>query len=344
MRGPHPLSLFLAMAMRVIGDDRPRMARFLEGLNRYQQAELPPPMPPMQPLLRIGGVSLNRVDPATAGAPRLLMVPSLINAPRVLDLAPGRSLLRHLAADGHDVLLLDWGPCGPAERRLGMGGLVSARLLPLLRRLDAAPLRIAGYCLGGTLALAAAQHLGQRCAALALIASPFHFDGFAPVARQRAAALYAELQPLAARLGALPVSLLNPLFWSLGEQAVIAKFERLATADDEQVRWFAAVEDWANSGAPLSPASARDLFLHGYAQDRIGRGRWRVGGAAIHPDHLQCPMLDAGATADRIVPPAARLRTPTARLTLDGGHVGMVVGSAARRQLWEPLSNWLKAH
>ena len=48
------------------------------------------------------------------GAP-LLAVPSLINRAYVLDLAPGRSLLRYLAAQGLRPLLVDWGAPGDAR-------------------------------------------------------------------------------------------------------------------------------------------------------------------------------------------------------------------------------------
>ncbi len=344
-RGPHPLSLFLSMAMRVTANDPVRMARLLDGLNRYQNAPLPPAMPAMPIILQRGGTALREVAPASAGARTIVVVPSLINAPRVLDLAPDRSFVRHLAAQGHHVLMVDWGDCTRGERRLGLAGMVSARLVPLLRQLPGR-VDIIGYCLGGTLALAAAARVGQQCRSLALIAAPWHFDGFPPSARLHAAEVWSAIRPMGRMLGAIPISLLNPLFWSLDEQAVIAKFERLAScaADDPQVAWFASVEDWANSGAPLSPATARDLFSYGFARDRIGQGKWRVGGVPLRPESLACPLFDAGASADRIVPPAARIRRPgVERITVAAGHVGMVVGTHARAQLWEPLSNWLQA-
>ena len=58
------------------------------------------------------GAAPEAADPA--GRP-VLVVPSLINRAYVLDLVPGRSLLRWLAAQGLRPLLLDWGTPGPAE-------------------------------------------------------------------------------------------------------------------------------------------------------------------------------------------------------------------------------------
>lgn len=339
------MSLFLGLAVRHCGADDARLSRILQGVRRYQEAPAARPKPLAPVIARYGGVSLRSHGGPAAGR-LLVVVPSLINAPAVLDLAPGRSLVEFLVQQGFRVLMVDWGTLGPAERRLGLAGLVSARLLPLLRRLGE-PVSLIGYCLGGTVALAAASRLGETVERLALIAAPWHFDGFEPEARKTAYAVWAATRPIGEQLGALPISLLNPLFWSLDEAAVIAKFEALGRreADDPAVEWFAVVEDWANSGAPLSLPAARDLFAHGFQADRIGRGTWKVQGTAVRPEQVACPIFDAGATRDRIVPKAARIRLERGnivRTDVDSGHVGMVVGGGARKALWEPLSNWLQ--
>jgi hypothetical protein len=51
-------------------------------------------------------------------------------------------------------------------------------------------------------------------------------------------------------------------------------------------------------------------------------------------------MLNIVSSRDRLVPEAA---APDAgvRITVDAGHVGMMVGSRARTLLYEPLAHWL---
>ena len=49
---------------------------------------------------------------AAPAAPPVLVVPSLINRAYILDLAPGKSLLRFLAGQGLRPLLVDWGAAG----------------------------------------------------------------------------------------------------------------------------------------------------------------------------------------------------------------------------------------
>ncbi|WP_448586835.1 alpha/beta hydrolase [Thermaurantiacus sp.] len=341
-RGPHPLGPFLTLLARESQGDEGMLRRALLGLRRYQGAQ-GPCRPGSPAVARSGGVVLRHVAGPAAGRPAVL-VPSLINGPEILDLAPGRSLATFLGNQGLRVLLLDWGPMTGGERRLGLAGLVSRRLVPLLAALGA-PAAVVGYCLGGTLGIGLAAIRPDLVRHLALIATPWRFDGYPAADRARAGEVWQAIAPLVRRLGAAPLSLLNPLFWALDPGAVAAKFARLAeiTAQDPAFAEFVAVEDWAGSGVPVPAPVVRDLFEHGFRTDRFGRGRWRVAGRRVVAEGLSLPVLEAGATRDRIVPAAARPVIPGARrIEVAAGHVGMIVGRA-RHALWEPLGKALAA-
>src|SRR5690606_31735137 len=82
----------------------------------------------------------------------LLVVPSLINRGYVLDLMPGRSLLRALAAAGFRPFLVEWGHPGEAERRFTLTDYVAGRLEGALEAVLAITGRrppVIGYCMGG---------------------------------------------------------------------------------------------------------------------------------------------------------------------------------------------------
>ncbi|GAA0737595.1 alpha/beta hydrolase [Sphingomonas japonica] len=277
------------------------------------------------------------IDYGGSGRPTLV-VPSLINPPIVLDLAPETSLLRWLAKRGVRPLLLDWGIPEPADAAMTMADHVGDLLLPLLRSIGSGAL-LAGYCLGGTLALAAAQHV--PVAGLALIATPWRFSGFGRAARADIAALWATARPACEAIGAVPVEVLQSGFWRLDPARTIGKYERFAALDpaSAEARAFVALEDWANGGAPLTLAAGRDLFERFVADDAPGSGGWRVGGIAIDPASLSCPIRQFVSAHDRIVP-AATAAPVGDTTTLSAGHVGMIVGSRARTQLWEPLARW----
>jgi polyhydroxyalkanoate synthase subunit PhaC len=267
------------------------------------------------------------------------MVPSLINPPTVLDLAAGNSLVDALAGAGLRPLLVDWGATDPG----GLETMITERLVPLVEQLPG-PVALAGYCLGGTMALAAAARLGTRVSRLALLATPWHFSAYGE-ARTGLAGWWQGAEPAASALGAVPMDLLQPAFWALDSDGLAAKYARFADLPDgPEATAFTTLEDWSNTGQPLSLAAARDLAETLFRDDASGRGQWQIGGQPVDPAGLDMPILDIIAGRDRIVPPAAALTTagPGTALHLDAGHVGMVVGGRAPELLWRPLAGWLK--
>jgi len=305
----------------------------LAGLRKYQEAAREPVPAPMPALAQAHGASLR--DYGGEG-PSVLFVPSLINPPNVLDMGE-RSLLRWLAARGRRVLLLDWGWPGPDRREMSVAGHVEHLLVPLMREAGE-PVDLVGYCLGGTMALAAAQVAPAR--SVATIAAPWHFAGFPDDARASLAALWQSAQPTVAALGLLPMEVLQCAFWNLDPARTIAKFEAFVALEGAEAATFVMLEDWANDGPPISQGAAREMFEGLFRDDLPGSGRWRVAGTAIDPASLGIPLLNIVSTTDRIVPAATAARAGE-RLDLALGHVGMVVGSRAPRMLWEPLAGWL---
>ncbi|MGQ0660863.1 alpha/beta hydrolase [Sphingosinicella sp.] len=310
-----------------------RMQAALAGLKKYQDAERGAAPPLMPAIAEAHGASLRDYG---GDGPTTLFIPSLINPPTVLDMQ-GRSLLRWLAGQGCRVVLLDWGWPGAARGALNVAGHVEQIILPLMSDLDG-PADLVGYCLGGTMAIAAGQ-LGEA-RRVVTIAAPWHFDGFPDQARADLAKLWHGAQATAQSLGVLPMEVLQSAFWSLDPARTIGKFEAFAALEGEAARAFVMLEDWANDGPPVPLAAAREMFESLFAGDAPGRGEWHVGGEVIDPAALPCPLLNIVSTTDRIVPAASAPRAGE-RLELALGHVGMVVGSQARERLWEPLAGWL---
>jgi len=269
----------------------------------------------------------------------VLFVPSLINPPNVLDLSAEKSLLRWLSGRGHRVLMLDWGWDVEARRDLSVAGHVEKILLPFVEQLEEPP-ALVGYCLGGTMALAAAALAKMK--GVALIATPWHFAGFGDAARQMLDGVWTSSGPTVRSLGLLPMEVLQSAFWSLDPERTVGKFEAFGDAapGSPEARAFVTLEDWSNDGPPITGAAAREMFETFFRDDLPGKGAWHVGGTAIDPARLPCPIFNIASTADRIVPHATATSAGE-RIDLDQGHVGMIVGSRAREALWEPLEAWL---
>ncbi|WP_137125881.1 alpha/beta fold hydrolase [Roseomonas sp. HF4] len=283
--------------------------------------------------------------------PAVLFVPSLVNRAYVLDLLPGRSLLRWLPGQGFRALLLDWGWPGEAERHFTLTDYVAGRLE---RALAAAPgpVVLAGYCMGGLLALAAALRRPDRVRALALLATPwdFHAGPDGPRRARTAAALLPGLDALMEPTAALPVDAIQSLFAMLDPFGVAQKFRAFArlAPDSDRARLFVALEDWLNDGVPLPAPVARQCLAGWYGRNEPGRLAWRIAGQVVDPAAWGGPAFVAMPERDRIVPPAsaaaaaARFTAATVHVAA-GGHIGMVAGTGAEAALWRPFQAWLSA-
>lgn len=313
-----------------------RRAAALAGLKAYQKAPRKGKRRPAPIRFRQKRACLR--DYGGIGRP-VIFVPSLINPPLILDLAPQNSLLRWCSEQGLHPYLLDWGEPSPADRALDVTAHVERILLPLIARFDEPPLLV-GYCLGGTLALGAAAASGV--AGVALIAAPWHFAGFGG-GRAAIGELWQAAKPSCERMGLVPMEVLQTGFWRLDPGRTVSKYEAFGRMEPGTPAWdgFIALEDWANAGAPLPYAAGRQLFEEFVGEDLTGRGGWIVAGRTIDPRALPCPAVEFVSLSDRIVPKESAADLAD-RHDLGAGHVGMIVGGRAKVQLWEPLAQWLK--
>ena len=293
-----------------------------------------------------GEARLLDYAPASDASP-VLFVPSLINRGYILDLAPEHSLMRFLAARGQRPLLLDWGWPGPVERTYTLTNYIAG---PLERALAASgrPATLVGYCMGGLLAVAAAQRRPDLVQRLALLATPWDFRVQDAAQSNALASVLPMLGPILDGTGTVPIDVLQSLFALLDPPAVAQKFRRFGRLDQgsDAARLFVAIEDWANDGVPLAAAVARECFSGWYGANAPMAGTWRVAGACVTPAALRMPAFVAIPGRDRIVPPASA--RPLAALLAHAtviepatGHVGMMAGRGAEDALWAPLLTWL---
>ncbi len=280
-----------------------------------------------------------------------LFVPSLVNRAHVLDLAPGHSMLRWLAEHGVRPLLLDWGWPEELERRFTLTDYIAGRLeraLVAAAALAGGSVVLAGYCMGGTLAVAAAERRPDLVRALALLAAPWDFHAGDPGRAVLAARCLPVLEPAMALGGALPVDWLQVLFALQDPDGVAEKYRAFARLDPagDRARLFVALEDWLNDGIPLAAPVARECLKGWYGENRPALGTWMVAGLAVDPRRLRVPTLVVAPGRDRIVPSesarvlaelieGAVLHEPRA------GHIGMAAGSGAEAALWQVLVKWV---
>ncbi len=372
-RGPRPLLLHLMLATLPSSGWQDALKSWSAGSPDWTGASLNPDavLPGLLDAPLLAGIAAYRRHPFMRrleeppaiwqeGTTRLLdygpaegrpvvFVPSLVNRSYILDLLPERSMLRYLAAHGVRPLLLDWGFPGDVECDFTLTDYVAGRLVRALTFL-ARPVDLVGYCMGGLMALGAAQLQPTLIEKLGLLATPWDFWAADSQGAQCVAQMLPMLEPAFALAGSMPIDALQMLFSLLDPGSVAAKYRDFAGQDQASGRAekFVAIEDWLNDGVPLAAPVARDVLGGWYGRNTPSHGNWRIAGLPVQPDAIRKPSFHAIPGRDRIVPPETAL--PLAACFQDAvvlrprlGHVGMVAGASAQSALWEPLLAWLHA-
>ena len=340
-----------ALARALGAEAARRIGCFLAGIEGYRvhpyRRRLADP-----PVLWQAGTTRVLAFGGEASGAAVLLVPSLINRAYILDLTAGRSFARYLRERGLRPYLVQWGAPGGEERAFGLDDYILGRLQPALEavRSDAGrPVVLAGYCMGGTMALPLAAR--ADVAALVLLATPwdFHADG-----RHQARMVAAHRPGLAALiegLGHLPADALQAMFAALDPLLAARKFSAFAALPPASAaaRNFVALEDWLNDAVPLTGPVARACLEDWYGANAPARGNWLVGGEAVRPERIACPALNVVPARDRIVPPASSEALSHALPDVETwrpplGHIGMMASPRAKRLLWRRLAAWIADH
>jgi len=351
---PEKLQIMVAAAAQT------RLSDMLGGLRAYQQHPYRRKVPPVPLFTRLGTTEVRDYGTGLADdAPVVLAIPSLVNPAYILDLKQDHSLMRMLAEQGIHGLLLDWTTPGVEETGFGLEDYILKRLVPLIRQIQSRlrrKIHLLGYCMGGNLALAAAQILqgGGRLGNLTLIATPWDFHRSQP---PHLAALTAHFMAMAPfirppyirQCDSVPINIMQMFFFSLDPTLSDRKFRKFYHLDpaSNQARHFVAIEAWANDGAPLAPNVTRDCLINWYQQNEPGKGRWKIGGEVIDPARITLPGHIITPGSDRIVPPASAMALVKKlpgfhHVTVDGGHVTMIAGQKAKTTLWHKIASYLK--
>jgi polyhydroxyalkanoate synthase len=328
------LPLFLELVRQVSERDQKLAAEALAGLRAYEQAPRRERPRLRREVARVRGATLR--DHGGEGVPAVL-VPSLINPPRILDLDEQVSLTGAIAGMGRRALLLDW---GEADERSGLSvaAHIEELLLPLLRSIGE-PVALIGYCLGGTMAIAAANLVPVE--KLITLAAPWHFSRYPEASHSALQGMWRHSETAAKSLGALPMEVLQAAFWSLDPKRTVRKFAEFGRLDpaSPEARRFVELEEWANEGEPLPYPAAKELVEGLFGNDLPGSGAWTVDGRPVS-DRLSVPALHLTAERDLIAPPQTAASGEI--IAVPSGHVGMIVGSA-RSRLHEALTRFLTA-
>ncbi len=295
----------------------------------------------------------------------VLIVYALVNRPYILDLIPGRSVVEILLAGGLDIYLIDWGTPGSGDQWKTLDRYINGYIHRCVQRVkevtDAEQVTLFGYCQGGTFAAMYTALYQKEVKNLVVMAAPFGLNG----AQQADGLLWLWSNPkhfdvdkLVDAYGNIPVWLLNHTFRLLKPvQNMADKYVRFVEGvahqemDDDQIELFFAMEKWINDGIPHPGEAFREFVKGIYQQNLLVQNRFRVGGRLVNLKKIRCPVFNIVAEQDHLVPPPLSLALNSAigstereTVQLRTGHVGLSVGSVARKELWPRAIRWLAEH
>lgn len=364
--GPRPLSANISYLLQEyalftdqgMGNDNvttDRMQQYLQGVKKYMESPYKRAMQDLPIAWKRGEVSVfaAQSNGLNHNAAPILMIPSMINKSTILDLKENRSFVRWFSEQGRDAYLLDWGDILRDPEQQSMEQVICEKLAAVITELSAQhkrPIHLMGYCMGGTLSLAAAQLCQKDVASLAIMAAPWDFHQDSETIRHSIKMLEPIALPSLQEENRLRADWLQLVFSSLDPQHNIQKYIRYAELDesDDKAELFVATEDWLNDTVDLPKALAQ-ACLHDWYRDNLPAQRqWVVDSiGVVDPSMLQFPTYIIAARKDKLVSKSSSLsllkdlQKPEV-LEIDCGHIGLIAGQRSIESVWSPYSAWLQ--
>ncbi|PZO88443.1 MAG: poly-beta-hydroxybutyrate polymerase [Micavibrio aeruginosavorus] len=353
-QGPKPLPFQLGMASLastgIAGGtqfDAETLQRFFQGIQKYQKHPFKRDMPELDIVWSDGEARLFHAAPEKKKfANPVFLIPSMVNGSEILDLLPGRSLLRFLADEGYDAYLLDWGQAAQDQGQATFDAAVVQRLIPAIEAAGS-PVLLLGYCMGGLFAAAVASLRPDLVRGCVMLATPWNFHDTAGALKARLSIMKPMAIPYMTQYARLPESWMQAVFATLDPESSIKKFASFAAMTDEgeAAEMFVAVEDWLNEGVDLPAGIARTCMDEWYERNEPFDGTWTVCGSVIRAQDIKAPTFVIAAKGDKIVPPDsamafAQQRAKCDTLLYNGGHISLIAGARAKDEVWRRLSEW----
>jgi len=290
-----------------------------------------------------------------AGLPPLVICYALVNRPYMLDLQPDRSLIRGLLARGLDVYLVDWGYPDRNDSALSLDDYVNRYLgacIDHVRREHGIPsVNLLGVCQGGTMAICHAALHPDRVRNLVTMVTPVDFHTDDNLLSKWAQKL--DVDGIVDALGNVPGGLLNAAFVALMPlRLTVRKYAGLAdiARDRGALENFLRMERWIHDSPDQAGTAFRQFIRDFFQENRLVRGGLEIGGQAVDPRRINCPILNVYAKLDHLVPPSSSrplgglvASSDYTPFEFDGGHIGIYVGRNAQELLPQNIAQWLNS-
>jgi polyhydroxyalkanoate synthase len=297
----------------------------------------------------------------------LLLVFALINRPEIFDLRPGSSFIEYLLGEGFDVFLVDWGVPDEEDAEMGLDDFVCDELhwavRETLRASGAGELTLVGWCMGATMCAMyaglepangpdGAGRAGDGTPVRNLVLLTMPIDGRSSTYARWVGDESFDIDEVAAAWGAIPggaIDFANKMLKPLTNYWIT--YRRLAqdVADGKERRdAYQPMAKWVADNPPFPGRAWTQWIRWMYREGALMSGGVQLRGRRVDLGRIDQNVLVVTAGADHIAPRDGTLpifelvsSEDVTHFDRPGGHIGLIAGSAARKQLWPDIGAWL---
>jgi len=284
----------------------------------------------------------------------VLLVFALINRPEIFDLRPGNSFVEFLLEEGFDVFLVDWGVPDDEDADMGLDTFVYDELRWAIRETGREArqeeISLLGWCIGGTLcAMHAALEPESPARNLVLLTTPIDTTGslYGTWVRHLDTELVTDAYPsVPGGMIDFANKLMKPVtnYWTTNRRV----FQSILDGSDPRLN-YQAMSKWVADSPPFPGRAYREWITWIYKENRLIAGRLQLRSQAVDLARIEQNLLVVTAGADHIAPPEGTVplldlvsSEDVTHLERPGGHIGLMVGSKAKHEVWPELADWLR--
>lgn len=287
----------------------------------------------------------------------IVLVFALINRPYIFDLRKGNSFVEFLLDEGYDVFMIDWGVLDDSDSETGIDSYVCDQIPWAIREVRRASgadeVTLIGWCIGAALA---AIYLGLHPDAPVRNFVPLTMP-LDPTGSTYALWLkspHFDIDQITRSVPALPgkyIDTANRLLKPIPNfvQTDVRLWQQVSEGKVNKEA-HQAMSKWVSDNPPFGSKAFNEWVTWIFKENRLTRGMLRIRGKRVDLSKMRQSMLVVTASADHIAPRIGTLplldmvanNPDVTHMDRIGGHIGLMAGSKARKEVWPDIAAWLE--